>query len=390
MKKPIPIRYYSEDTDRHGNRRGYTRIDGVGKIRVKALPPSAEFYAEHERNLKELLGRRDGTAPSPKPKRGAPANPNSLGWLIGRYYEGAKFRQLDPKTQKVRRGILDKVRERPAGRLPYRQMQPRHVATLRDEKLATPAAANSLVKALRQVFTWAMKPETDLADDNPAAKVDYLDGSPDGFHTWTLEEVEAFEEHHAIGTKARLALALLLYTGVRRSDLVRLGPQHIREIPDDNGALRPHLRFEVFKGRNSNPKTLTIPILPTLQAILDATPSGHLTFLATEFGKPYSGDGFGNWFRRQCRAVGLKECSSHGLRKAGATLAAEGGATAHELMAMYGWDSLKQPELYTRKASQARLARPGAAALEAGRIRNKNVPPLTVVRAGGTKKGKKS
>ena len=37
-----------------------------------------------------------------------------------------------------------------------------------------------------------------------------------------------FEAKHPIGSKARLALALLLYTGQRRGDVVRLGRQHIR------------------------------------------------------------------------------------------------------------------------------------------------------------------
>jgi hypothetical protein len=59
--------------------------------------------------------------------------------------------------------------------------------------------------------------------------VAYLKGKPGGFHSWTREEVEQFEARHLIGTKARLAMALLLYTGQRRSDVVLFGRQHVRD-----------------------------------------------------------------------------------------------------------------------------------------------------------------
>src|SRR5665811_1086231 len=36
------------------------------------------------------------------------------------------------------------------------------------------------------------------------------------------------DRKYPVGTKPRLALSLLLYTACRREDVVRLGPQHIR------------------------------------------------------------------------------------------------------------------------------------------------------------------
>jgi hypothetical protein len=44
------------------------------------------------------------------------------------------------------------------------------------------------------------------------------------------------------------------------------------------------------------------------------------------------------------------------LRKAGATIAANNGASAHQLMAIFGWDRIKEAEKYTAKADQRRLA----------------------------------
>jgi len=179
--------------------------------------------------------------------------------------------------------------------------------------------------------------------------------NPSGYHTWTPEEVRQFEARHPVGTKARLALALLLFTGQRRSDITRLGRQHAH-----NGKLT----FTQFKGRNHKPKRLVLPILAILQQIIDASPSGDLAYLVNDLGRPFTDAGFGNKFREWCNQAGLRNCSAHGLRKAGATIAANNGATAHQLMAIFGWNTLKMAEAYTRAADQERLAKDAMHMLE--------------------------
>ena len=156
-----------------------------------------------------------------------------------------------------------------------------------------------------------------------------------------------FENAHPVGLKARLALGLLLYTACRREDVVRIGPQHIND---------GRLRYTQAKNEHRNPVTLDIPVHTDLQALIDATPSKHLTFLVTEFGKPFSPAGFGNWFRDRCNKAGLPHCSAHGLRKAAATRLAERGATTHEIMSITGHRNLEEVERYTRDAQKARLA----------------------------------
>ncbi len=165
-----------------------------------------------------------------------------------------------------------------------------------------------------------------------------------------MDEVEQYEKGHAIVTKPRLALALLLYTGVRRSDLVLLGRQHTRG---------GWLKFTAQKNRNRKPVTVEVPILPALQSIIDVTPTGELTYLVTEYGRPFSVAGFGGWFRERCDEAGLNHCSAHGLRKAGASIAAENGASPHQLMAIFGWLTLKEAERYTQAARRRRMARQG-------------------------------
>jgi integrase len=161
-------------------------------------------------------------------------------------------------------------------------------------------------------------------------------------------------------------MGLLLYTGVRRSDVVTLGRQMVRD---------GWLHLTEAKGRERQPKHRAIPILPELASIIDATPSGHMTYLVTEFGKPFTAAGFGNKFRDWCNQAGLPHCSAHGLRKAGATIAADNGATEHQLMAIYGWASPKQAALYTRRANRRKLA---GDAMHLIRLeRTQSVPPGT-------------
>jgi integrase len=328
------LRYITEHVDRHGNVRVYVRRRGRW-IRLRETPGTTEFLDEYRR----AVGGEAPLAPQAK-HRPRPAR-ESLRWLTELYYGSAEFKSL--VRGHVRRRLLETICEE-HGDKPYRLMLPRHVRTLRDERADAPATANARVKALRQVFAWAIA--VGHADSNPAREVPYIRTASDGFHTWTVDEVKRYQQRHAMGTKARLALELMLLTGVRRSDAVRLGRQHERD---------GWLNFTEAKGRTRKVKAREIPILPQLRSCLDATPSGHLTYLVTMFGKPFTSNGFGNWFRRRCNEAGLPHCSAHGLRKAGATIAAENGATEHQLMAIYGWESTKQAAIYTRAANRKRL-----------------------------------
>lgn len=177
-------------------------------------------------------------------------------------------------------------------------------------------------------------------------------------HTWTLGEVEKFEKRHAIGTKARLALALLLYLAQRRSDVVQFGRQHVQTnaASSDDGFERV-IVFTQFKGRKRKPVTLEIPIVPRLWDIIEQSPTGDLTFLVTEFKRGFSAAGFGNWFRDRCDEAGLKHCTAHGLRKASASRLAELGCTDRQIMAIAGHRTEKEVTRYTRGARQKVMAK---------------------------------
>lgn len=332
----IELKHTVEDVDRHGNVRIYVRVPGGKKIRLREPVGSQAFVEEHKA---AFLGKPNQSA------KIVPATKGTIKWIIQQYYTCAEFKQLDSRTQRVRRLILEKLCVK-HGDKRYADLEPRHIRQWRDARTDTPEAANGIIKALRQVYTFAVA--NDLAKDNPARNVPYLKASGDGFHSWTLAEVEKFEERHPVGSMARLALALMLYTAQRRSDAVLFGPEYVKD---------GWLIFTQVKNRNRKPVHLEIPIRPELQAIINASPCGDETYLVTEFHKPFSANGFGNWFRKRCDEAGLPHCTAHGLRKAAAARLADLGASEHEIMAITGHQTSKEVGRYTKAARQKHLAK---------------------------------
>ncbi|MFZ4807192.1 MAG: tyrosine-type recombinase/integrase [Hyphomicrobiaceae bacterium] len=358
----VRMRYVYEDTDRHGNVRLYFWRKPGRKIRIRARPGTEEFA----RTYHELMELAESGQQSPDTKPGKAAA-GTLRWLVETYAKSAEFKhQLDEQTQRVRTNILESCLAEPvrpgAGEtfaaFPLARLVPKAIKVLRDRKAGLPEAANGRIKALRSLFRWAI--EEDLINTNPAAEVRYVRHNSDGHHTWTVEEVAQFEARHPVGSKARLALALMVFTGVRRSDVVLLGRQHVRD---------GWFKFRQQKGRKRAPIEIELPILPELSDVIAASPTGDLTFLVTEFGRPFTAAGFGNWFRERCNEAGLKHCSAHGLRKTGAVLAAERGASENQLMAIFGWRKADEARRYTRAASRKTLAAGATTLLARGKSR---------------------
>src|SRR6516225_10424982 len=271
--------------------------------------------------------------------------PGSVAAVVAEYLDSRQFfGSKSPGTQRMRRGILERFRAAYGDR-PFALLPPEWIEALLDSK--PPHAARSWLVTLRSLCQFGVKRRYLRAD--PTANIKLASVKSDGFHTWTDDEIAQFEAHHPIGSKPRLALALLFYTAQRRGDVVRMGRQHIRETPEG-----PVL---YVKQRKTGVELL-IPIYPELRAVLDATPSEHLTFLVTATGKPYGDNHFSESFREWCDAAGLpKRCSAHGLRKARCRWLAERGCSGNEIMANSGHGTMKELVRYTKAADQARLAR---------------------------------
>jgi integrase len=140
-----------------------------------------------------------------------------------------------------------------------------------------------------------------------------------------------------------------LETTSRRGEVVRLGPQHVK-----NGRIRIE--------RTHGSKDVDIPISPELQAACDAMAKAHLTYIVTTYGRPRSKYGLGNDFAKWATEAGLPACCRlHGLKKGGMRRLAEAGNTTHELMAISGHKTLGEVQRYTDDADRKRLAESGMA-----------------------------
>jgi len=206
-------------------------------------------------------------------------------------------------------------------------------------------ARRNWLRALRPLLDYAVT--INMIAENPTKDMKAkVPRKGEGFRPWGEEQIAIFRQHHALGTRARLAIELLLNTTQRRSDVVRMGPQHIHD-----GLL--HVR------QSKTGQSLALPIFPELQEAIDAMPSKgrHLTFLVTASGKPFSPAGFTNWFRDVCNEAGLQGFSAHGLRKAGCRRLAEAGCSVHEIAAWSGHRTLSEIADYTRSVEQAAMAR---------------------------------
>jgi hypothetical protein len=257
----LRLKFVVEDVDRHGNVRIYFRRPGFAKIRLRGLPGSEEFQTAYAASLAK-------TEAGGMPRKSFEAERGSMAWLCLQYYRCSGFHRLEARTRHVRRLILDSLCKSGAGPLPFNKLTPLSILKWRDAKADMPEGANALIKALRQLYGFAI--EYRHANKNPAKDVKYLKGNSEGFRSWSEEEIAQFEACHPVGSKARLALALLLYTGQRRSDIVLFGRRHMRG---------EWLHFTQRKNRARKPITLTLPLHPELQRIIEATPTGALAFL---------------------------------------------------------------------------------------------------------------
>lgn len=232
-----------------------------------------------------------------------------------------------------------------------------HIDAILAEMAATPAAANNLRKVLIRLMEFAVKIE--MADKNPVRETRHLKTNREGWHAWSDDEIALFERRHPLGSKARLALALLLFTGQRRSDVVRMGRQHIK-----NG--------RITLTQQKTGAVLVIPVRAELARAIAAMPrSDHLTFLVTEFGKPFTAAGFGNWFRDRCDEAGLSKCSAHGLRKAFTRHLVVAGLTNAQGRALTGHVTDAEFNRYARSANQEELAAEGMANLQSRLAKNR-------------------
>jgi integrase len=263
--------------------------------------------------------------------------------LIARYRETTAWTDLSLATRRQRENIFRHVIES-AGDQPYAKVTQATIIAGRERRASTPSQARHFLDAMRGLFRWAHR--AGLLKNDPTCGVRNLPHQrSEGFVAWTEEDVVKYETRWSVGTRQRVWLDVLIFTGLRRGDAVRLGRQHVRE-----GAAT--IRTQ------KNGVEVTLPILPVLADTLAAGPTGDLTFIAGANGQPLTKESFGNLFREACKEAGVPG-SAHGVRKIAATRAANAGATEAEMMAIFGWSDYQMAAHYTRTANRRLLSAQG-------------------------------
>ncbi|MCZ7488234.1 tyrosine-type recombinase/integrase [Rhizobium rhizogenes] len=339
MPKPR-YQYVQRQVTRHGKVVWYFRIGDGQRIRLPGEYGSEEFV----KAWKSLIA---GETISQQP-----AGKHTLKWLVDKYQQSAAFRGLKTSTQANRRNILKKACEN-GGKMLISAITRSTIAAGRDRRADTPHAAINFMKVMGYLFEWAV--DAGYAKSNPVKDVKRPKVKSSGFTPWTEEDVIAFYRKHAQGTQERLSLEIMLFTGLRRSDAYRLGPQHIRN--------------EVIEIKaTKNGEDLFIPLHPILSATLRGVKSGHMAYIVTpKQGRPFkSAASFGNWFGDACAEAGVSG-RAHGIRKQVAQKLAEAGGSNAELKALFGWNSDAMAALYTKGADKRRLAQAAAEKLSVSR-----------------------
>jgi integrase len=322
--------------DRHGKERFRYR---KGSFSVYLPHPSDKLYPQAYKAAVE----RNPLAITPR------SSPGTVDGALPRFYESMAFKRGGVGWQKDRRRVLEAFRAE-YGRFELRHFEPHLIDRILEKKLEQrivnkrkvggSAAAVRLREQLLQFFKWAKKQK--LVAINPVEEAEAVPHTETGYYRWKEEDIAAFRERWPLGTKARLALELVLWTGARRSDAHMMAPPKNGRIGDTAA---------------KTGKEMDVKVAPALQKAIDAMPAvGITTLLVTEYGKPFSVAGFGNWFKDRCRDAGLPQCSLHGLRKALARRAADRNATQQQLKALGQWSNDSEVKLYVEGANRRALA----------------------------------
>lgn len=339
----------SRMVDRHGKHRLRFRKTGFKAHYFVSSYPSRDFWDEYDACLSANA--------EPKPAAHGRTKPGTVHDLMIQYMSVPSRMGPSTVTQYKVRRILEvdfRYFVTPSGSVVGDKLVSECTFAALDfiiQKKAeqTPWAAKKLRAHLRNFFAFAKK--TGAIDHNPIEDTDLVKApKTTGFHSWTEAEIAQYVKRHPPGTKANLALMLMLWTFQRRGDSIRMAPVHI------TGG-----RIKVAQGKSGFAKVLNIkvadPLLKAIDALhRDPNLPDTLPFLLTEAGKPFSQAGIGNWFRRRCDEAGLEHCTAHGLRKAASRRAAEIGLSNQSIKSVTGHSNDSEVALYTAAVSQRDLA----------------------------------
>jgi integrase len=302
------------------------------RIRLRSEFGSAAFWGEYEAALKAI----------DRPRQGEGFARGSFAWALREYRQSNAWLILSDITRSQRNSLFAGI-EKKLGHSLISHWRAGDIAAGRDAR--TPAMAKIYLSSLRGLFAWAA--EAGYIKSDPTVGIKVKVPPTPGYIVWSEADVEAYRQRWPLGTRARVALELLRETGLRRGDVVRVGPSHVLD-----GVLR------VVTRKTREP--VSIAVSETLVQAIGAGPTGE-TFIIGENGGALTPHSFGEWFKKWSDAAGLTKRTAHGLRKASATALAHDGWSESELEARFGWRGGGMASLYTKSAERERLSLNAAA-----------------------------
>lgn len=333
MPRPT-LPHLQREKSRHGKWKWYVRVGKGPRIRINAVYGSKEFMAEYRAAI-------EGKPLRPK----ASGAVGTLKWAIAEYLASPTWLAYAAETRKQMGYQYAKMVETAGDEL-LEDIDETVVFEGRERRSAVPSDANKYVRAVRMLFDYAKIKK--WVKHNPTHGIKKLPTSKtgEGFYTWSLDDMAAFEAHWPMGTTQRLAYEIIATTGLRRGDTHKFGT--------------PHLKNGEYTVRTSKNKQLvTAPAHPDLlEALRRTNMKGETVFLITERGTPFAtAASFGTWFGKACRAAGVPG-NAHGIRKKLASEVAELGKSEAQLNAFFGWaHGSRESATYVQKADRAKMAR---------------------------------
>lgn len=327
-----------------GSFRYRVRVEGKKSQRIKLnLTPDHPDFVEHYRAARRGINLRPESSPEERAIRG------SIDWLAIKHLadlsKKVKAGQISPLTLKKRTHLMTRLRAE-YGEYSL-DMPTAKIVEFRDSMIETPAAADSMVEAIRSMYRWAAS--VGICDVNPASGVRKIDKGKGGAKPWSSADLRKFREYHIAGTTPHLALTLFMFSACRISDAICLGRNH--------EFTRNGIRGLSWQPAKRGSARVEIPMLPPLCKATRAVSVIGDTYLLNHKGQPFSTpDSLGQMFRRWCRDAGLQNRSSHGIRKAAGHLLAQEGCSQYQIMSIHGHTQAQTSEIYTKGVERWRMA----------------------------------
>jgi integrase len=319
------------------------RVKGLKRYRVKG-----RWYAYHRKTgarLKAEFGTAEFIAELAEIERKlktTEALPGTLGALLTSYRGSPTYADLAPATRQGYARMMNLLL--PLDAMPLVELNSQFIAGLRDRVAAKHGRRQAnYVMAVISVACEHGK-EHGIIQDNPVKgvkRVKRTRGTPQANRPWSIHECRTVLGE--VPYQLRLPVALAMFTGLRKGDVLALTKGAIRE-------------GRIWRRTNKTGQEVSIPVHPDLARLLTTAPKHDaITVAATTNGTPWTESGFNSSFIKAMAALKRdgkigEGLTFHGLRHTVGTLLVEAGYDLDTVRRWLGQKTLAMAIHYSEMA----------------------------------------